>query len=428
MEPSVSLAWAGFEAKTKEIIHRVYNLSDFSDVTLATEDGQHIKAHKTILVSCSLFFRKILSISPQEKPIIYLSGVKASVIHGIVDFIYHGHCTVREEDLDSFIKIGRELEVEGIEDVALGEHEDAPEEEETEAEVEPVKVEPPTQDYNDVSLPLSPSLLENIDEDYIDTTIETALNETNFKDMRQAAENEKSKQKLSEDPVLNSEVDEVINPFWNLSSMIGISPSDTVPEHEGDQNELIAILENDLLFLEQSSNEQVVDTLSPEYISYFDEATNQDFGNEFLLEEHTRTITKGGNKDGKANLEESYGAGKLNAFIDNLSKKLEENANIKVDSKESVMKTKKKIRCDFCHFTTSRTGHLNQHRYEKHIGRSYKCDKCDYKASYNSQMSRHKAVKHKGQEFSCKMCEYKTPRKDNLKTHRCRKLKRESFC
>ena len=162
MEPSVNLVWAGFEAKTKEIIQRVYNFSDFSDVTLATEDGQHIKAHKTILASCSLFFRKILSISPQEKPIIYLSGLKASVIHGIVSFIYHGHCTVREEDLDSFIKIGRELEVEGIEEVALGDHEDVPEEEETDVEVEQVKVEPPTEHHND-EVPLSPSLLENID-------------------------------------------------------------------------------------------------------------------------------------------------------------------------------------------------------------------------------------------------------------------------
>ena len=49
--------------------------SDFSDVTLACEDGQQIEAHKVILAASSPFFQNLLRRNRQVGyPIIYMRG------------------------------------------------------------------------------------------------------------------------------------------------------------------------------------------------------------------------------------------------------------------------------------------------------------------------------------------------------------------
>ena len=41
-------------------IHDIYLNESFTDVTLVTDDGQHVKAHKVILASVSDVLRKML--------------------------------------------------------------------------------------------------------------------------------------------------------------------------------------------------------------------------------------------------------------------------------------------------------------------------------------------------------------------------------
>ena len=63
----------------------------------------------------------------QQRPFLFLSGLKGSLVASLVDFIYLGECEVEEEDIDQFFKTGRDLAVQGIDEVALedGYQEDA---------------------------------------------------------------------------------------------------------------------------------------------------------------------------------------------------------------------------------------------------------------------------------------------------------------
>ena len=49
---------------------------NFTDVTIACDDDQ-IEAHKVIISSCSLVFKKLLSKNQHKYPMIYLRGIKS---------------------------------------------------------------------------------------------------------------------------------------------------------------------------------------------------------------------------------------------------------------------------------------------------------------------------------------------------------------
>ena len=53
------LKWDGFEENIKNSFRKLRDDQRLFDVTLATDDGEHIQAHKIILSAGSIFFRNI---------------------------------------------------------------------------------------------------------------------------------------------------------------------------------------------------------------------------------------------------------------------------------------------------------------------------------------------------------------------------------
>ena len=87
---------------------------DFSDVTLASEDGIHIKCHKVILASSSPFFTEMLKKVKHPHPLIYMKGVKALELAAMVDFLYLGEASLNKESLDAFLCLAEELRLRGL--------------------------------------------------------------------------------------------------------------------------------------------------------------------------------------------------------------------------------------------------------------------------------------------------------------------------
>ena len=85
------------------------------DVTLATDDGQHIQAHKIILSAGSHFFSDIFLKSNQTNMLIYLKGMNSVQLEHLLDFIYNGEASVGQEKIGEFLKTGKELQVKGFE-------------------------------------------------------------------------------------------------------------------------------------------------------------------------------------------------------------------------------------------------------------------------------------------------------------------------
>merc|ERR1712129_535718 len=95
----------------------LYYESDFTDVTLVCNEGKQVKAHKVILSSSSILFRRILLANPHQNPLIYLKGVEYLDLQSIVQFIYLGEIEIPQEALEKFIDTAKELEINGLLDI-----------------------------------------------------------------------------------------------------------------------------------------------------------------------------------------------------------------------------------------------------------------------------------------------------------------------
>ena len=106
--------WNDFKNNTMDALGRLREDKDFSDVTLACEDGQQMEAHKVILAVSSPFFQRLLKKIKHPHPLIYMRGIKSEDLMSIIDFLYRGEANVCQDDLDRFLVIAEELQLKGL--------------------------------------------------------------------------------------------------------------------------------------------------------------------------------------------------------------------------------------------------------------------------------------------------------------------------
>ena len=114
MSEKLCLQWNDFKQNVNNAFGRLQNDKDFSDVTLACENGQQIQAHKVILAASSPFFEDILQNIKHPHPLIYLKGFHSRVFASILDFLYCGEANVLQEDLDPFLAIADDIKLKGL--------------------------------------------------------------------------------------------------------------------------------------------------------------------------------------------------------------------------------------------------------------------------------------------------------------------------
>ena len=108
------LRWNDFKENVNSAFGKLRDDDDFSDVTLACEDGKQVEAHKIVLVSSSPFFMELLRKNKHPHPLVYMRGVKYDDLVAIVDFLYVGEANVFQENLDSFLSLAGELRLKGL--------------------------------------------------------------------------------------------------------------------------------------------------------------------------------------------------------------------------------------------------------------------------------------------------------------------------
>ena len=108
------LQWNDFKDNVSSAFGDLREDKDFTDVTLACEDGQQVEAHKVVLVASSPFFLNILKRNKHPHPLIYMKGVKSENLVAMVDFLYHGETNVFQENLDSFLVLAEEFQLKGL--------------------------------------------------------------------------------------------------------------------------------------------------------------------------------------------------------------------------------------------------------------------------------------------------------------------------
>ena len=90
----ITLRWNQFHSAIRGTFQDLRHDQNFSNVTLACDDGQ-VLAHKVILSACSTFFSRVLRENPHPHPLIYLFGVDMRNLSLILDFMYAGETQVR---------------------------------------------------------------------------------------------------------------------------------------------------------------------------------------------------------------------------------------------------------------------------------------------------------------------------------------------
>ena len=114
MAEMLCLQWNDFKNNTIDALGRLTKDNDFSDVTLACEDGQQVEAHKVILAVSSPFFQSLLKKNIHPHPLIYMRGMKSEDLKAIIDFLYCGETNVCQDNLDGFLAIAEELQLQGL--------------------------------------------------------------------------------------------------------------------------------------------------------------------------------------------------------------------------------------------------------------------------------------------------------------------------
>ena len=109
LDKKCNLEWHSYADHLRNMMKEMLMNDSFSDVILVTEDKKHIKAHLNILSACSPFFKDILE--KQNNSIIYLRGIYFEEVESIMQFIYLGKTSLKEELLTEFLSVARSLEI-----------------------------------------------------------------------------------------------------------------------------------------------------------------------------------------------------------------------------------------------------------------------------------------------------------------------------
>ena len=108
------LKWNDFQTNLSKTFGSLRQEQHLFDVTLVSDDEQHISAHKLVLTASSEFFKNILKKAQHSNPMIFLSGFKSKDLLHVMDYIYQGEVKIVQTDLDRFLNVAQQLKIEGL--------------------------------------------------------------------------------------------------------------------------------------------------------------------------------------------------------------------------------------------------------------------------------------------------------------------------
>ena len=108
------LKWNDFQASISKTFSTLRKEQDLHDISLLSDDGEAVSAHKVVLAASSEFFKSVLRKADHSKPMIYLNGVAFKELNHILDYIYEGEVQLYQDDLDYFLEVAQKLKINGL--------------------------------------------------------------------------------------------------------------------------------------------------------------------------------------------------------------------------------------------------------------------------------------------------------------------------
>ena len=109
------LKWNDYEKNLGTAFNDLREQKELFNVSLISEDGSQVEAHKVVLSACSPFFRNIITQNARHPhPLLFLKGVRHRDLVSLLDFMYRGQVNIAQEDLSTFLSVAEELKVKGL--------------------------------------------------------------------------------------------------------------------------------------------------------------------------------------------------------------------------------------------------------------------------------------------------------------------------
>ena len=93
--------------------------SNFSDVTLVSDDKIPFQAHRYVLSASSPVMKNILLNNPDSHPVIFLRGVNHRELASILQFIYLGEVSISTHSFGRFLDAAKDLQIKQVYDTMM---------------------------------------------------------------------------------------------------------------------------------------------------------------------------------------------------------------------------------------------------------------------------------------------------------------------
>ena len=109
--PKIAITWNDFKENVVSSFKNMRYDKDLCDVTIVSEDGEKMEAHKVILSPSSPVLTDLIKFNKDPQPLIILEEFNATDLNLILDFIYHGEANICLENLENFLDIAEAFQL-----------------------------------------------------------------------------------------------------------------------------------------------------------------------------------------------------------------------------------------------------------------------------------------------------------------------------
>ena len=340
----------------KQFLGEMLASSDFSDVTIVTEDKEQFKGHRNILSAFSSVLRELFKVDSHYPSLLYLNGVNSTVIKSIMQYIYLNEIPQNwTQQLESAVK---SLQIKGL--------------------MEKYCIDlnlPSALEEKDLTLKTS-SFMNNSNKADKDVT-GSDLIKIDMLELLRSELTKNSSANNTEDKCFELEAIET-----QCKQAIEIHDDDCINER---------LLQEEVQESRNDDNEETTEEFAEMEIPQINSKYGVEYGCKFCDYQFLgKDIAK-----------------------KHMHKKHPEQSKV---SKIFEFNTKY-FKCNCCDFKTQQRESLAEHKKREHPSMKKKCDQCDYKPTDQSNLYKHKRAKHERIIYPCKFCEFKSNWKQTVEKH-----------
>ena len=107
------IRWNNHQSNLSLVVDQLFRTKAYADVTLNCE-GQSIKCHKLVIISCSSYFADLFMENNHGDPVHIPPGIRYSEFKVLLEFMYKGEVTIPQRQLASVLMAADKLKVRGL--------------------------------------------------------------------------------------------------------------------------------------------------------------------------------------------------------------------------------------------------------------------------------------------------------------------------